>query len=228
MTGSLAQLQGKLGYEFSDPEQLRLALTHRSHGACHNERLEFLGDSILNVIIGETLYHRFPDMREGQLSRLRSQLVKGTTLAELAREFGLGAFLLLGEGERKSGGAQRESILADSLEAIIGAIYLEAGFESCRGTVLRWYHQRLAALSGDETAKDAKTRLQEWLQSRGQPLPEYVVVEAAGASHEQRFVVECRVAQLRVPTRAQANNRRVAEKRAAELALDKLQSVPGS
>lgn len=221
---AIARLQQRLGYRFDKPEQLQLALTHRSHGAQNNERLEFLGDSILNCMVGEALYHRFPEAREGQLSRLRAELVKGTTLAELALEFELGECLLLGEGERKSGGRQRESILADCVEAIIGAIYLEAGYTTCRERVIAWYQSRLAALSAEVTGKDAKTRLQEWLQSRGQPLPDYQVVEADGAAHNQMFTVECRVAQLRQPTRGRAANRREAEKQAAELALAKLQA----
>ncbi len=211
----LQHLQQRLGYEFKAPALLLLALTHRSHGANNNERLEFLGDSILNLVIGDALFKRFADAREGQLSRLRSQLVKGETLAEIAREFELGDCLILGEGEMKSGGQQRDSILADSVEAIIGAIYTETDFEVCRKQVLSWYADRLAALRVDTASKDAKSRLQEYLQSLHKPLPEYDVVAAAGESHAQIFTIECRVVLLKHPVRAQATNRRDAEKLAA-------------
>lgn len=208
-------LQHRLGYEFKTPALLQLALTHRSHGASNNERLEFLGDSILNFIVGEALFKRFADVREGQLSRLRSQLVKGETLAEIAREFELGECLILGEGEMKSGGKSRDSILADTVEALIGAIYTETDFETCRTRVLTWYADRLASLTVDTTAKDAKSQLQEYLQGLRKPLPEYEVVEAAGESHAQIFTIECRVVLLKQPVRAQASNRREAEKLAA-------------
>ena len=209
------RLQERLGYQFSNQKLLQLALTHRSHGATNNERLEFLGDSILNFVIGEALFSRFVDVREGQLSRLRSQLVKGETLAEIAREFELGECLILGEGEMKSGGNSRDSILADSVEALIGAIFTETDFETCRSHVLRWYDSRLAELTINTTAKDAKSRLQEHLQSLRMPLPDYQVVEAAGESHAQIFTIECRVALLKQAVRAQASNRRDAEKLAA-------------
>ncbi len=213
------RLQARLGYEFNSPKLLQLALTHRSHGANNNERLEFLGDSILNLVIGEALFKRFIDVREGQLSRLRSQLVKGETLAEIAREFELGECLILGEGEMKSGGHQRDSILADTVEALIGAIFTETNFEICRAHVLSWYAERLSLLTVDTTAKDSKSRLQEHLQSLRKPLPEYEVVEAAGESHAQIFTIECRVVLLKQAVRAQASNRREAEKMAASEVL---------
>ncbi len=209
------QLQYRLGYEFKDRKLLGLALTHRSYGAHNNERLEFLGDSILNFVIGEDLFRRFPDAREGQLSRLRAQLVKGETLAEIAREFELGECLVLGEGEIKSGGYQRDSILADSVEALIGAIYTETNFETCRTHVLRWYEYRLSLLSLDLTDKDPKSRLQEYLQALHKPLPEYEVVETLGEAHAFIFTIECRVAVLKQTVRAQASSRREAEKLAA-------------
>ncbi len=215
LSNKYQQLQSRLGYEFKAPTLLQLALTHRSHGAHNNERLEFLGDSILNLAIGDALFKRFPDVREGQLSRLRSQLVKGETLAEIAREFQLGECLILGEGEMKSGGNKRDSILADSVEALIGAIYTETDFDTCRQHVLSWFAGRLAALTVDTSAKDAKSRLQEHLQSLRKPLPEYEVVEAAGESHAQIFTVECRVVLLKQAVRAQASSRREAEKIAA-------------
>ncbi len=209
------RLQERLGYKFQTPALLQLALTHRSYGAHNNERLEFLGDSILNLIIGEALFRRFADAREGQLSRLRSQLVKGETLAEIAREFELGECLILGEGEMKSGGDKRDSILADSVEGLIGAIFTETDFDTCRDHVLRWYDDRLALLTIDTTAKDAKSQLQEHLQSLRKPLPLYEVVEAAGESHAQIFTIECRVVLLKQAVRAQASSRREAEKIAA-------------
>ncbi|WP_286876212.1 ribonuclease III [Marinimicrobium sp. UBA4509] len=219
------RLQARLGYEFRDPAQLDLALTHRSHGARNNERLEFLGDSILNFIIGEALYQQFPEAREGQLSRLRSQMVKGETLAMLAREFELGECLRLGEGEMKSGGHRRESILADTVEALIGAIYLESGFQVCAERVNAWYQSRLQALSLAQPAKDAKTRLQEFLQAHKLPLPEYDVVEVEGEAHAHQFTIECRVTPIKETVRAQASSRRVAEKQAAAEMLEKLQKI---
>jgi ribonuclease-3 len=218
----LQRLQNRLGYQFTDCERLRLALSHRSVGAHNNERLEFLGDSILNFTVAQALYERFPSAREGQLSRLRSQLVKGETLAELAREFELGPCLLLGEGELKSGGQRRDSILADTVEALIGAIYDEAGMEACRARVLAWYHTRLESLSLDSPVKDTKTRLQEYLQSRRQPLPEYKVVEVGGEAHAQVFTIECHVSLLSSPERARATSRRLAEKQSAAQVLKRL------
>ena len=223
MSLDLQRLVSRIGHSFTDAGLLRLALTHRSCGSHNNERLEFLGDSILNFTIGEALYRRFPTAREGQLSRLRSQLVKGETLAEIARELALGECLILGEGELKSGGCRRDSILADALEAIIGAVYLDAGMETCRERVLIWYRGRLEALSPDTSQKDPKTRLQEYLQAKKAPLPEYKVVEVSGEAHAQAFTVECRVTLLDQPTVASASNRRAAEKQAALNALRRLQ-----
>lgn len=220
-----ARLQSRLGYQFADTALLELALTHRSQGANNNERLEFLGDSILNFVVGEALFRRFPEAREGQLSRLRSQMVKGETLAQLAREFDLGDCLILGEGEMKSGGRKRQSILADTVEALIGAIYLESGFEPCAERIRAWYRERLEALSLEHPAKDAKTQLQEFLQARRLPLPDYQLVEREGSAHAYRFTIECRVTPLKEVVRADANNRRTAEKQAAAEMLSKLQSL---
>jgi ribonuclease-3 len=219
LTLKYQRLEQRLGYHFEDQRQLQIALTHRSHGASNNERLEFLGDSILNFIIGDELFKRLPEVREGQLSRLRSQLVKGDTLALLAREFELGECLILGEGELKSGGKSRDSILADSVEAIIGAIYLASGLEVCRERVVTWFAPRLNELSVNTSAKDSKSRLQEYLQSQRQPLPEYVVVEVGGEGHAQVFTIECRVALAKQTTCAVASSRREAEKQAATLML---------
>ena len=222
LTLKYQRLEQRLGYHFEDQRQLQLALTHRSHGATNNERLEFLGDSILNFIVGEELFKRFPEAREGQLSRLRSQMVKGDTLAELAREFELGECLVLGEGEMKSGGHARDSILADSVEAIIGAIYLASGLDICRERVLVWFAPRLDKLRVDTSAKDSKSRLQEFMQAQRQPLPEYVVVAVGGEGHAQMFTIECRVALTSQPTSATASSRREAEKQAAVLMLAQL------
>lgn len=208
-------LAEKLDYDFRDQQLLKLALTHRSFSADNNERLEFLGDSILNLIIGEALFKQFPDAKEGQLSRLRSALVRGDTLVLLAREFELNRYLILGEGELKSGGLERASILSDAVEALIGAIYSEVGFDVCREKVLHWYKDKLASMSLNVTHTDSKTRLQEYLQSRKLPLPDYRVVEVMGESHAQRFVIECHVSLLERPTTATASSRREAEKLAA-------------
>nr|WP_277608558.1 ribonuclease III [Microbulbifer elongatus] len=217
----MQRLGNRLGYQFTRAELLDLALTHRSHGSRNNERLEFLGDSILGFTISAALFEKFPDGREGQMSRLRAQLVSGETLAKVARELELGECLRLGEGEMKSGGHRRASILADAVEAIIGAIYLDSGFEAARERVLAWFAPRLQSLSL-ETAKDPKTRLQEWLQARQKPLPDYTVVEVAGEEHSQQFVVECRVSGLSEPAKGIAGNRRAAEKAAATEAYARL------
>lgn len=215
----LARLQRRLGYEFRDPAHLQLALTHRSYGSQNNERLEFLGDSILNMVIAERLYQTFQSAREGQLSRLRARLVKGVTLAEIAREFELGEFLSLGSGELKSGGFRRESILADAVESIIGAIYLDSGFDRCREMILAWFDERLERLSLQDTQKDPKTRLQEFLQSRQHPLPQYEVVSVEGEAHAQLFRVECAVPELQTRTIGNGGSRRLAEQQAAREAL---------
>lgn len=222
LTLKYQRLEQRLGYHFEDQRQLQLALTHRSHGATNNERLEFLGDSILNFVVGEELFKRFPEVREGQLSRLRSQMVKGETLAELAREFELGDCLVLGEGEMKSGGSNRDSILADSVEAIIGAIYLASGLDVCRERVLSWFASRLNQLGLNTSAKDSKSRLQEYMQAQRQPLPEYQVVDVSGEGHAQMFTIECSVALSKKSTSATASNRREAEKQAAAQMLVQL------
>lgn len=222
MTDLLIQrLSNRLGHQFAQAELLTLALTHRSHGSRNNERLEFLGDSILGFTISAALFEKFPGGREGQMSRLRALLVSGETLAKVAQELELGECLRLGEGEMKSGGRRRASILADAVEAIIGAIYLDAGLEAARERILSWFDVRLQGLSL-ETAKDPKTQLQEWLQARQKPLPDYSVVEVVGEEHSQKFVVECRVSGLAEPVRGCASNRRAAEKAAATEAYTRL------
>ena len=219
MTASLGRLERQLGYSFKDQDLMVLALTHRSFAGRNNERLEFLGDAILNFIAGEALFERFPQAREGQLSRLRARLVKGETLAILARGFDLGEYLRLGSGELKSGGFRRESILADALEALIGAIYLDAGMEAARDRVLAWLTNEFDSLTLVDTNKDPKTRLQEFLQSRASDLPRYEVVDIQGEPHCRTFVVECQIALLNDKTLGQGASRRIAEQVAAAAAL---------
>lgn len=217
----------RIGHDFRDPALLELALTHRSYGGDNNERLEFLGDSIVNFVIGEALFQRFPQAREGQLSRLRARLVKGQTLAELAREFSLGEQLRLGSGEMKSGGYRRDSILADAVEAIIGAIYLDAGMDAVKARILSWYGTRLESIDLQDTQKDPKTRLQEFLQSRQSPLPRYEVTSVEGEAHAQTFTVECHVEMLDDHTIGAGTSRRHAEQEAAKNALSQLEPRGG-
>lgn len=224
---ALELLNHKLGYVFREDSLLNTALTHRSFGSLNNERLEFLGDSILNLIIAEQLFHVFPQASEGDLSRLRAALVKGETLAEIARQIELGGFLHLGEGEVKSGGAARTSILADALEAVIGAIYADSDMEQARNFVLRHFGARLQDLSLNHGEKDPKTQLQEWLQRRKHPLPQYAVVKIEGDAHNQEFTVSCTTNLFPDPTRASAANRKNAEKEAAFLMLARIKSEYG-
>ena len=216
------KLQRTLQFTFENPELLTRALTHSSHSAANNERLEFLGDAILNFVIAETLFERFDRAREGQLSRMRAHLVRRQTLAEIARDFGIGDYLIMGSGELKSGGFDRDSALSDTLEAIIGAMYLDAGLDRIRPVLHEWYRQRLEALSLAKTQKDPKTCLQECLQSRQASLPQYVIVEESGESHDRMFVVECQSELLAAPVRASGQSRRHAEQAAALLALAEL------
>lgn len=218
----LKQLQTKLGYTFKDEQFLERALTHRSVGAKNNERLEFLGDSLVNFMIADALYHKFSGISEGDLSRIRAYLVKGETLAKIGKEYGLSDYLKLGPGELKSGGYRRESIIADSVEAIIAAVYEDGGLDLCRRFVLNVYQDRLKELDPKNVGKDPKTRLQEFLQSRKQPLPEYSVISVNGPAHAQQFTVSCFVENLNQKFEASATNRRKAEQAAAEQALDVL------
>tara|TARA_R110002167_G_scaffold6197_8_gene28236 strand:- start:563 stop:1246 length:684 start_codon:yes stop_codon:yes gene_type:complete len=222
---SLDEVCQKIGYHFKDSELLTMAMTHRSFSAVNNERVEFLGDSLLNMIIAEALYLRFPDVDEGDLSRIRSLLVSGKTLATVAVEFELGRFLRLGAGEKNSGGQRRASTLADAVEALIGAIYLESGFEVCRERVLAWFAPRLASLNPEVSHKDPKTRLQEFLQGRKQPLPDYQLVETAGADHQQTFIVSCSISLLKSSVSASGSSRRKAEQAAAEKVLLALKEI---
>lgn len=207
------------GHRFADPDLLRRALTHRSAGADNYERLEFLGDALLNLIVAEALYQRWPKADEGDLSRARAELVRESSLAELARTLGLGERLELGPGERKAGGWRRDSILADALEGLIGAVYLDAGFEACRALVLPWFESDLARRPTGERLKDPKTRLQEWLQARRLPLPEYRTVEARGDEHDKTFRVRCEIAEPACAAEGEGGSRRAAEQQAAEAAL---------
>ena len=216
--GSLEVLSRKLGYYFSNPGLLECALTHRSVGSHNNERLEFLGDAILNFLIADELYQRFPNASEGELSRARANLVNGSALAILATAYDLGDFLRLGSGELKSGGFRRESILAGTLEAVIGAAYLDKGFDACRVLVQALYQQRLATISPETHPKDPKTRLQEYLQAQKRPLPFYTVMAIEGNAHLQTFKVECVVEGI-LPCHGEGNSRRVAEQNAAQQAL---------
>jgi ribonuclease-3 len=221
----IARLQSRIGHDFARRELLELALTHASFGAGNNERLEFLGDAVLNLGIAAELYARFPALREGQLHRLRVSLVRGETLAEIGRELGLGAALRLGAGEASSGGRERDSILADAVEALLGAICLDAGTDAALGVVRRWYAARLAGLEPGISHKDAKTELQEYLQARRAPLPRYELAASGGAPGQQHFRVLCHVRGLAVPVEAQAGTKRAAEQQAARAALARLQGA---
>lgn len=223
MSLKLTALSRRLGYTFRDPALLMSALTHRSAGGQHNERLEFLGDAILTFWVAAELYRRFPKASEGQMSRLRASLVKGTELAELARELEFGDCLVLGSGELKTGGFRRESILADAFEAIVGAIYLDAGLEVVSERIGHWYRERMAGLTLDDVQKDPKTRLQEFLQSRKLALPDYTVLTVEGDAHDQFFRIACTVQGLQGVTEGEGSSRRKAEQEAAEKALARLQ-----
>ena len=216
----LQRLCKALRYEFSNIELLEEALTHRSKHAKNNERLEYLGDSILGFLIAKFLYEMFPTATEGELSRCRSKLVKGDTLAKLAKVLNLGDFLLLGPGELKSGGFRRNSTLADAFEAVVGAIYLDGGMQSADAFVAHHFADLLDNMSLDDTLKDPKTQLQEFLQARKQALPEYTVVCTVGNDHEQVFQVQCLVQGLARPTVGEGSSRRKAEQEAARLALE--------
>lgn len=217
-------LQHRIGYRFRAPSALAQALTHRSHGSRNNERLEFLGDSVLNFVIARVLYERFPKAAEGQLSRLRANLVRRETLADVARDFDLGEFLIMGVGELRSGGFDRDSILADAVEAIIGAMYFDGGLEVTEAQILNWYEVRIGELSLTQSRKDAKSRLQEYLQGTGASLPTYEIVETSGKSHDQTFVVACRSELLAEDAVGTGASRRIAEQEAAAKALTLLES----
>ncbi len=217
---NLQLLQTRLGYTFRDSGLLQQALTHRSHSSLHNERLEFLGDSILNCVVASILYERFNNLDEGDLSRLRANLVKQQSLYEIAQKLELSQFLRLGEGELKSGGFRRPSILADTLEALLGAIFLDAGFEAARGVIRAFYIPLLDTVDPRTLGKDAKTLLQEFLQSRKISLPTYNVIATHGAAHSQEFEIECLVPKLGIQVFGRGGSRRAGEQAAARLALE--------
>jgi ribonuclease-3 len=216
------ELTKRLGYVFRDATLLARALTHRSRSSQNYERLEFLGDSVLSFVIADVLYDRFPQLSEGELTRLRATLVRRETLASLARELDLGDCLELGSGELKSGGFDRDSILADALEAVIGAIYKDGGTEAVRDVVLRRYAPILSNIDPRSILKDPKTRLQEFLQSRSLATPTYTVLDVSGEPHQQHFVVECRVPGLDEAVRGEGSSRRYAEQAAATRACELL------
>lgn len=227
MTDSLDNLAERLAYRFNDRALLDEAVTHRSVSERNNERLEFLGDSILNFVIADELFHRQPRESEGALSRLRASLVNRETLAAIARQLDLGGHLRLGSGERKSGGRRRDSILSDALEGVLGAVYLDGGFDACRTLIVRLFAERLEHLPDAADLKDPKTRLQEYLQSARLDLPSYHVLEVAGKAHDQLFRVECRIPGIDQVTVGEAGSRRRAEQRGAEAMLNLLQPANG-
>ncbi|MEY3522781.1 MAG: hypothetical protein RIT33_198 [Pseudomonadota bacterium] len=218
-------LQERLGYTFQKPDLLMQALTHRSHSKKNNERLEFLGDSVLNCTVAEMLYERYSDLDEGDLSRVRANLVKQQALYEIAQALQLSDCLRLGEGELKSGGFKRPSILADSFEAIVGAIFLDSGFEASKKVLRKWYSQILEHVDPRTLGKDDKTLLQEYLQGHQLPLPIYTVVATTGVAHNQQFEVECSIPSLKVTLNGKGASRRAAEQAAAKLSLDAAQKI---
>ncbi|MDR3490857.1 MAG: ribonuclease III [Gammaproteobacteria bacterium] len=213
------ELTNKLNYHFNNEALLKMALTHRSSHEVNNERLEFLGDSIVNFVIAEALYHQFPDSPEGELSRWRATLINRETLAMLAREFTLGKYLYLGPGELKSGGSERSSILSCGMEAIIGAMYLDGGFEKTKNCVMEWYEPLLQNLSNAASHKDPKTLLQERLQAMRKSLPIYIVENIEGEAHNQIFIVSCTVSGIKEKSIGKGTSRRRAEQDAAEIML---------
>ena len=223
-TTQMRRMLDKLAYEFSDMCLLRRALTHRSASGDHNERLEFLGDAVIELVVTEWLYRSLPEHTEGELTRLRARVVRRESLAAYAREIDLGAAINLGGGELKSGGRHRDSILADGFEALMGALYLDAGLSECSRFLRELLSPRLAELAQAGDAKDPKTRLQEWLQGRGMALPAYEVLRTEGMEHAQRFIVECAVTGTR-PVTGSGSSRRRAEQEAARVMLDCLREA---
>ncbi len=215
-----------IDYRFTDPSLLQEALTHRSKGAGNNERLEFLGDSVLNLVVSTRLFECYPEAQEGDLSRMRARLVRGLSLAEVASGLGLGKHLNLGESELKSGGFRRSSILADAFEAVLGAIFLDGGYTACRKVILDLFDPLIESLPGAEALKDPKTRLQEWLQGKSRPLPEYELQREEGAEHAKKFHVSCTLTDDGTIVEATGSSRRKAEQAAAERVLKLLGEKP--
>lgn len=226
LTPALQALQQRIGYEFADANLLSRAVTHKSFGADHYERLEFLGDAVLSLGVSGLLYRCFDRSDEGDLTRVRAHLVRQDTLHQLALQLGLPEVMRLSEGEAKGGGAQRASILADALEAIIGAVYLDSGFDPARDLVLRLFEPLVAESNMEVWRKDAKTALQEWLQGRKMPVPTYRIEATRGKAHEQTFVVACELPVLDLLMTGEGLSRRNAEQAAAQLMLNHLQSLP--
>jgi ribonuclease-3 len=224
---SLDSLQHRIGHRFADPRLLERALTHRSAGADHNERLEFLGDAVLAVVVSELLFDRFSGSDEGDLSRVRAHLVREDSLHRAALQLGLPEYLRLSEGETRLGGALRPSTLADALEALIGATFRDGGFTAARALVVSLFGELIATTELASWAKDAKTELQEWLQGRKLPVPAYRIVEATGQAHDQTFLVECAVPALSLAERGEGRSRRSAEQVAARRMLDTLAASDG-
>lgn len=218
-------LANQLPYRFSNDSLLTQALTHRSYSAQNNERLEFLGDGALNFMIAQQLYQRFPALAEGDLSRLRAQLVKEATLCEIAQSLDIGAALKLGEGELKSGGWRRPSILADALEALVGAVYLDGGYAKAEAMVIALFSEKLATIDPNVIDKDPKSLLQEHLQAQKLAVPEYKVTQLAGEAHAQLFIVECYIEKLNIRTAGEGTSRRIAEQQAANYALIALEKI---
>jgi ribonuclease-3 len=218
----LDDLQSRLGYRFKDLRHLESALTHRSMGSSHNERLEFLGDSIVNFVVAEALFRRYPEAQEGKLTRMRASLVRGQSLSQLARRLQLGETIRLGSGERKSGGRRRDSILADAMEAVIGAIFLDSGMAACQSCITTWFESELASVNPNQVDKDPKTALQEWLQREKKELPVYRVLEVLGPAHQQTFRVQVQVDGLDQYPLGTGASRREAEQAAAADALSQL------
>lgn len=225
MSETVETLQRRLQHQFSKPALITQALTHRSYSSDHNERLEFLGDSVLNLAVSGLLYQALGSLHEGELSRVRANLVKQDTLHAIAQELHLGSLIRLGEGELRSGGSKRPSILADALEAVIGAVYLDAGFDKAASLVHRLFEKVQINPQMPAVAKDAKTELQEWLQARKMKLPAYTVMSITGAAHRQTFEVQCLIEQLQREARGFGNSRRTAEQEAATAVLKLLKAV---
>ncbi|TZF86936.1 ribonuclease III [Cognatilysobacter lacus] len=221
----MTQFDAARGHSFLQPELLQQALRHRSAGTPHNERLEFLGDALVNLFVAEALYVRWPKVDEGALTRARAELVRESSLAQIARDLELGAKLTLGPGEMKSGGHRRDSILADAVEALVAAVYLDSDFETCRAAVLPWFEPAMAALPPpNKVGKDAKTRLQEWLQGKQKPLPVYALLAEEGEEHARTFRVSCTLEQPGLVTEGEGLSRRAAEQAAADAALARIES----
>lgn len=214
-----------IGYTFKQPALLQQALRHRSAGAPHNERLEFLGDSLINLIVAESLFSYWPKADEGALTRARANLVRESSLAAIARQLDIGDNIVLGTGEMKTGGHRRDSILADTLEAVIAAIYLDSNFEACRTSVLPWFEQQIRDIQPGKIDKDAKTRLQEWLQAKQLARPDYQLIDSRGEDHARIFIVQCSTVEPDFCEQAEGSSLRLAEMAAAEKIMNKLEAL---